>query len=97
MFFYDASAIAILPMAFCYPGTGKSADLPPPVQCAEQWRAQLLKLLPNIELTLVIGQYALDWHLGKTQHATPYTHQNRDSLARLLAQPSANVSPKSAQ
>jgi uracil-DNA glycosylase len=68
--FYDASAIAILPMAFCYPGTGKSGDLPPPIQCAETWRAQLLKLLPNIELTLVIGQYALDWHLGKTQHRT---------------------------
>jgi len=68
--FYDESAIAILPMAFCYPGTGKSGDLPPPIQCAEQWRAQLLSLLPNIELTLVIGQYALDWHLGSKQQRT---------------------------
>ena len=68
--FYDDSAVAILPMAFCYPGTGKSGDLPPPIQCAEQWRAQLLGLLPNVELTLVIGQYALDWHLGKTQYRT---------------------------
>ena len=68
--FYNESAIAILPMAFCYPGTGKSGDLPPPSQCAEQWRTQLLKLLPNIELTLVIGQYALDWHLGDKQHRT---------------------------
>ncbi|MCL4106103.1 UNVERIFIED_CONTAM: hypothetical protein GTU68_058409, partial [Idotea baltica] len=68
--FYDESKIAILPMAFCYPGTGKSGDLPPPAQCAEQWRERLLGLLPNIELTLIIGQYALDWHLGKAQHRT---------------------------
>ena len=68
--FYNESAIAILPMAFCYPGTGKNGDLPPPIQCAEQWRVQLLSLLPNIELTLVIGQYALDWHLGADQAKT---------------------------
>lgn len=68
--FYNESAIAILPMAFCYPGTGKNGDLAPPVQCAEQWREPLLKLLPNIELTLVIGQYALDWHLTNRQGRT---------------------------
>lgn len=68
--FYDESSIAILPMAFCFPGSGKNGDLPPPTQCAEQWRAQLLQLLPNIELTLIIGQYALDWHLGKKRRGT---------------------------
>lgn len=68
--FYDDAKIAILPMAFCYPGTGKSGDLPPPPQCSRQWRTQLLDSLPNIELTLVIGQYALDWHLGKQQART---------------------------
>ncbi len=68
--FYDPSAIAILPMAFCYPGTGKSGDLPPPPRCAQQWRSQLLALIPNIKLTLVIGQYALDWHLGEKQGKT---------------------------
>lgn len=68
--FYDKSKIAILPMAFCYPGTGKNGDLPPPTQCAEQWRIQLLKLLPNIKLTLVIGQYALNWHIGEQQYKT---------------------------
>lgn len=61
--FYDATKIAILPMGFCYPGTGKSGDLPPRKECAEQWRDQLLALMPNIELTLVIGQYAIAWHL----------------------------------
>lgn len=68
--FYNESLIAILPMAFCYPGTGKSGDLPPSPECVGQWRAQLLNLLPNIELTLVIGQYALDWHLGDKQQRT---------------------------
>lgn len=61
--FYDDSIVAILPMAFCYPGTGKSGDLPPPQNCAQQWRNQLLEQMPNIQLTLIIGQYALDWHL----------------------------------
>lgn len=68
--FYDESRIAILPMAFCYPGTGKGGDLAPPVQCAERWRTQLLSLLPKVELTLVIGQYALDWHLDNRAHGT---------------------------
>jgi uracil-DNA glycosylase len=55
--------MAIVPMGFCYPGTGKSGDLPPRPECAEHWRARLLASLPNIRLTLVIGQYALAWHL----------------------------------
>ena len=65
--FYDAARIAILPMGFCYPGTGKSGDLPPRPECAAQWRRPLLDFLPNIALTLVIGQYAHEWHLGDRQ------------------------------
>jgi uracil-DNA glycosylase len=61
--FYDAKTVAILPMGFCYPGTGKSGDLPPRRECAPQWRAALLAAMPHIALTLVIGQYAMDWHL----------------------------------
>ncbi len=68
--FYDATKIAILPMGFCYPGTGKSGDLPPRKECAEQWRHQLLALMPNIKLTLVIGQYAIGWHLPETKQDT---------------------------
>lgn len=67
--FYDARRLAILPMGFCYPGTGTSGDLPPRPECAPAWRLPLLALLPNIELTLVIGQYALDWHLKDRQKA----------------------------
>jgi len=61
--FYDAACVAILPMGFCYPGTGNSGDLPPRPECAPAWRGKLLARMPNIELTLVIGQYAKAWHL----------------------------------
>ena len=61
--FYDSAQVAIVPMGFCYPGTGKSGDLPPRPECAAAWRAALLAQLTNIELTLVIGQYALAYHL----------------------------------
>jgi len=60
--FYDADQIAILPMGFCYPGTGKSGDLPPRPECAEAWREELLNQAKNIEMTLVLGQYAQSYH-----------------------------------
>jgi len=66
--FYDAARVAILPMGFCYPGTGKSGDLPPRPECADAWRQGLLKHLAQVELTLVIGQYAQAWHLPHTQN-----------------------------
>ncbi len=62
--FYDATKIAIVPMGFCYPGTGKSGDLPPRPECADAWREQLLGFLTEVKLTLVIGQYAIGWHVG---------------------------------
>ncbi|MDX1495705.1 MAG: uracil-DNA glycosylase family protein, partial [Longimicrobiales bacterium] len=61
--FYDPRILAILPMGFCYPGTGSSGDLPPRPECAPAWREELLARLNRVELTLVIGRYAMDWHL----------------------------------
>jgi uracil-DNA glycosylase len=61
--FYDEKQVAILPMGFCFPGTGKSGDLPPRPECAPAWRAPLLDSLKNLQLTLVIGQYAQAYHL----------------------------------
>ena len=61
--FYDPSLVALLPMGFCFPGTGKSGDLPPRPECAPTWRAALLAHLHQVELTLVIGQYAQAYHL----------------------------------
>ncbi|WP_242926516.1 uracil-DNA glycosylase family protein [Pontibacter vulgaris] len=62
--FYDESKVAIVPMGFCYPGKGKSGDLPPRPECARHWHQQLLPLLPNIKLTLLVGKYAQDYFLG---------------------------------
>lgn len=61
--FYDERRVAIIPMAFCYPGKGKSGDLPPPPACSETWHAELLARLPNIRTTLLIGKYAQDYYL----------------------------------
>lgn len=61
--FYDESRIAIVPMGFCYPGKGKSGDLPPRPECASTWHLQLLQQLPNIQCTLLIGQYAQNYYL----------------------------------
>ena len=67
--FYDERSLAILPMGFCFPGTGKGGDLPPRPLCVSTWRARLLAQLPNIRLTLVIGQYAHAWHLPHSADA----------------------------
>ncbi len=60
--FYDARQVALVPMAFCFPGTGRGGDLPPPPACAQRWRQPLLDALPRVQLTLVIGRHALAWH-----------------------------------
>ncbi|MGE4071884.1 MAG: uracil-DNA glycosylase family protein [Lysobacterales bacterium] len=60
--FYDSTRVAILPMGFCYPGSGASGDLPPRPECARQWRGRLLAGLPQLQLTLVIGKYAQAYH-----------------------------------
>lgn len=64
--FYDRSKIAILPMAFCFPGNdAKGGDLPPPKRCATHWRDRALGVMPQIRLTLLVGGYAQRWHLGR--------------------------------
>jgi uracil-DNA glycosylase len=61
--FYNADDIAIVPMGFCYPGRGKSGDLPPRPECAPKWHRQILEHLPEVALTLLIGQYAQRYYL----------------------------------
>jgi len=69
--FYDPNQIAILPMAFCFPGYNeKGADLSPPPICARTWRRRVLAAFPNIRLTLLIGQYAQKWHLPRFETVT---------------------------
>lgn len=56
--FYDPDLVALVPMGFCYPGTGKSGDLPPRPECAPLWHDQILETLPDDRLAIIIGMYA---------------------------------------
>jgi uracil-DNA glycosylase len=61
--FYDEKIFALIPMGFCFPGTGKSGDLPPRFECAPLWHHQILKEMKKVKLTLLIGQYAQNYYL----------------------------------
>lgn len=65
--FYNPANFGVLPMGFCYPGKGKSGDLPPRKECAPLWHEYLLGALPNIKLFLLIGGYAQKYYLGKNR------------------------------
>lgn len=68
--FYDETKFAIIPMGFCYPGKGKTGDLPPRPECAPQWHKPLFDELKNIELVILIGMYAQNYYLGKAAKKT---------------------------
>nr|WP_258405344.1 uracil-DNA glycosylase family protein [Shewanella mesophila] len=85
--FYDETLFAILPMAFCYPGKGTSGDKPPIKACAQKWRATLLEHLTNVELTIVIGQYAQDYHFNDKQTVTERVRDWRNNSESLIALP----------
>ncbi|MBT8220203.1 MAG: uracil-DNA glycosylase family protein [Bacteroidia bacterium] len=61
--FYNPELFGIIPMGFCYPGKGKSGDLPPRPECAPQWHEALINMMPDVQLTLLIGQYAQAYYL----------------------------------
>ncbi|RIA11049.1 uracil-DNA glycosylase [Flavobacteriaceae bacterium MAR_2010_72] len=67
--FYDTTKIAIIPMGFCYPGKGKSGDLPPRPECAPQWHQRLFEHMPKVKLTLLIGTYAQNYYLKEKTKA----------------------------
>ncbi|MBF39093.1 uracil-DNA glycosylase family protein [Idiomarina sp. UBA4520] len=77
--FYNAEKLAIIPMGLCYPGAGKSGDLPPRPECAPAWRQKLLQQLPNLELTLAIGQYAQSWHIDEPKQTLTERVKNWES------------------
>ncbi len=68
--FYDAKQVALVPMGFCYPGTGPSGDLPPRKECCQLWHHRLLPRLPKVKLTLLLSQYALAFGLGERRKKT---------------------------
>jgi uracil-DNA glycosylase len=61
--FYNTKNFAIIPMGFCYPGKGKTGDLPPRKECALEWHDAILKKMPKVELVLLIGAYAQKYYL----------------------------------
>lgn len=64
--FYNKQLFALIPMGFCYPGKGKSGDLPPRPECAPKWHNPLMDQMPNLDLIILIGQYAQNHYLGDT-------------------------------
>lgn len=86
--FYDPTRIAILPMAFCFPGyDAKGADLPPPRLCADVWRQKILAQFPNLSLIIAIGGYAQKWHLQTRQTVSEVVRQSRDYSPDVLPLP----------
>ncbi len=87
--FYNPDLFAIVPMGFCFPGTGNSGDLPPRSECAATWRERILAGLEEVELTLVVGSYALDYHLGdqRRQTLTQTVADWRDHWPQILPLP----------
>jgi uracil-DNA glycosylase len=85
--FYDESRVAIVPMAFCYPGRlPNGGDAPPRPECAPLWHARLLALMPQIRLTLLVGSYALSHVLG-SRGMTEHVRDFRSHLPRYFALP----------
>jgi len=69
--FYDADNFAVTLMGFCFPGQDKhGGDLPPRKECAVEWQDKLPQAIPNVRLTLLVGMYAVKWHLGDKAHRT---------------------------
>ncbi|GHA58612.1 uracil-DNA glycosylase family protein [Photobacterium aphoticum] len=86
--FYDPRQIAIMPMGLCYPGKGKSGDLPPRPECAPQWHPHVLPLLPEVGMTLLIGQYAQQRYLPDSPKTlTDTVRQWRNWAPRYIPMP----------
>lgn len=86
--FYDKSRVAIVPMAFCFPGyDARGADLPPPPICRRTWHDNVLQALDRIELTVLVGGYAHRYHLGATTGVTDTVRAWRDHAPGIFALP----------
>tara|TARA_R110002072_G_scaffold25443_6_gene85240 strand:- start:206928 stop:207509 length:582 start_codon:yes stop_codon:yes gene_type:complete len=92
--FYDPKRIAILPMGFCYPGTGKSGDLPPRAECAENWRAAMMAMLRELQWTFVIGGYAMSWHLDLNKPDVTGTVRDFAAFRKQRITPLPHPSPR---
>lgn len=86
--FYDRSRVAVIPMAFCFPGyDAKGSDLPPPPVCARTWHDRVDAVLPEPELALLVGGYAQKWRLGAKEGVTGTVARWRDHAPRAFPLP----------
>ena len=86
--FYDRDRVAIVPMAFCFPGyNAKQADLPPPPVCARTWRAQVMQAMPEVELTIVVGAHSQRYHLGGAGRVTDRVRGWREHAPQIFPLP----------
>ncbi len=85
--FYNPDLIASLPMGFCYPGTGNSGDLPPRKECAPTWHEAVLKNMKEVQLTVLIGQYAQQQYLGRKRNLTEIVMNFESYLPQYLPLP----------
>ena len=70
-YFYDPNKVAIVPMGFCFPGyDAKKSDLPPRKECVKTWHDEIFQQMTQLELILVIGQYAQAYHMGDARRRT---------------------------
>ena len=69
--FYGNKRLGVMAMGFCYPGRdARGGDKPPMRICAPTWHPRLRRLLPQVELSLLVGQYAIDYYLGARRKAS---------------------------
>ena len=86
--FYDRARVAIVPMAFCFPGyDAKGSDLPPPPLCARTWRQEVMAALPGIRLSVLVGGHAQRWHLGPQASVTGTVRGWRDHAPAVFPLP----------
>ena len=86
--FYDMTRIAVVPMAFCFPGyDARGSDLPPPPECAATWHGAVMDSLPDLHLRLLVGAHAHRWHMGTRAKVTETVAAWRDAPPGILPLP----------
>lgn len=86
--FYDKEQVAIVPMAFCFPGyDAKGSDLPPPAICGQTWHDRVMGRLDRVRLRVIVGGHAQRYHLGTRDSVTETVRKWRDHAPRLFPLP----------
>ena len=86
--FYDLDRVAVVPMAFCFPGyNARKADLPPPPICARTWHERVMAVLPERRLSILVGGHAQRWHIGAKGPLTETVASWRDHAPQVFPLP----------